>query len=277
MDIELLRTFLEVSRTLHFGHAADKLFVTQSTVSARIRQLEAAIGAPLFTRARNNIRLTPSGRRLLGHAQAIVNTWNRARQEVTVDEDAGRPLAAGGVPSLWDVLLQDWIHDLHREMPEFSLRLEVHSEDMLLRQLHDASLDLALLLDAPQTPALSSERIATVSLMMVSTYRDLRAADALHRNYVLVDWGPSFALAHADHFPGIPPPVIRLPLGRLARDFLLEFGGTAYLAEPTVALELAGGQLFRVDEAPVIERAAYAVYPKVPGRTEALDRVLSRL
>ena len=62
MDIELLRTFLAVVRTRHFGRAADELCVTQSAVSARIRQLEKTLGKPLFSRIRNNIQLTPEGR-----------------------------------------------------------------------------------------------------------------------------------------------------------------------------------------------------------------------
>ncbi len=61
MDTELLKTFLEVSRTRHFGRAAEALYLTQSAVSFRIRQLENQLGVNLFTRHRNNIRLTSAG------------------------------------------------------------------------------------------------------------------------------------------------------------------------------------------------------------------------
>ena len=50
MDIGVLKTFLEVNRTRHFGQAADNLFLTQSAVSARIRLLEQTLGVPLFSR-----------------------------------------------------------------------------------------------------------------------------------------------------------------------------------------------------------------------------------
>ena len=53
MDTELLKTFLEVSRTRHFGRAAEALYLTQSAVSFRIRQLENQLGVNLFTRHRN--------------------------------------------------------------------------------------------------------------------------------------------------------------------------------------------------------------------------------
>jgi DNA-binding transcriptional LysR family regulator len=73
MDIDLLKTFLEVNRTRHFGRAAENLFLTQSAVSARVRQLEDTIGVPLFTRTRNDIQLTPAGTRLLKYAESILN------------------------------------------------------------------------------------------------------------------------------------------------------------------------------------------------------------
>lgn len=61
VDTELLKTFPEVSRTRHFGRAAEALYLTQSAVSFRIRQLENQLGVNLFTRHRNNIRLTTAG------------------------------------------------------------------------------------------------------------------------------------------------------------------------------------------------------------------------
>ena len=86
MDTELLKTFLEVSRTRHFGRAAESLYLTQSAVSFRIRQLENQLGANLFTRHRNNIRLTPAGERLLPYAESLMNT--------AVGEEGGRAFAA---------------------------------------------------------------------------------------------------------------------------------------------------------------------------------------
>ena len=110
MDIDLLKTFLEVHRTRHFGKAAENLYLSQSAISARIRLLEDQVGAALFTRDRNDIRLTPIGRKLLSHAESIVTAWNRARHEVSLGGDAEQSLVIGGTPSLWDILLQDWLH-----------------------------------------------------------------------------------------------------------------------------------------------------------------------
>jgi len=61
MDIELARTFLAVVETGSFLDAADKVHVTQSTVSTRIRTLEQQLGRPVFERSKTGATLTPAG------------------------------------------------------------------------------------------------------------------------------------------------------------------------------------------------------------------------
>ena len=116
MDLELLRTFLEVNRTRHFGEAAEALHLTQAAVSARIKQLESLLGARLFDRLRRDIRLTPEGSRLIRHADLLISGWRKARQEVSFG-GAQQQLAVGGSLRLWDVLLQDWFHRVRRHLP----------------------------------------------------------------------------------------------------------------------------------------------------------------
>lgn len=79
----ITENLLEVSRTRHFGRAAESLYLTQSAVSFRIRQLENQLGANLFTRHRNNIRLTPAGERLVPYAEMLLNTWRLAKRSHT--------------------------------------------------------------------------------------------------------------------------------------------------------------------------------------------------
>jgi DNA-binding transcriptional LysR family regulator len=109
MDTELLKTFLEVNRTRHFGRAAEHLCLTQSAVSGRIRQLEEMLGTALFVRARNNLRLTAHGERLVPYAETILTAWTRVKQDLAVADEAAVVLSVGGLASLWDILLTDWL------------------------------------------------------------------------------------------------------------------------------------------------------------------------
>lgn len=275
MDTDLLKTFLEVNRTRHFGKAADNLFVSQSAVSARIRQLEELVGVALFTRDRNNIQPTSAGQKLVAHAERIVNGWNRARQDLAQGEDNRVQVTVAGEPSLWDIALQDWLHWSRHSQADVGLYVEALSQDAQLRRLLDGSLDLAFLFESPQMTRLLAREVLRIPLVLVASRPGLRAEEALGGDYVMVDWGTSFAMTHARHFPDMPPPRLRVGLGRLARSLLLELGGSAYLAAAMVEDALADGRLHRVADSPVIERGAFAVYPAGHEKQAVIDRLLA--
>jgi len=277
MDIDLLRTFLEVYRTRHFGRTAENLYLTQSAVSARIRLLEEMLGAPLFTRARNDIQLTPAGTRMLKYAEAILNAWNRARQDAALGEEDKVSLAIGASYSLWDILLQDWMHRLYGTMPRVALQAEAHGPEMLIRKLLDHALDVAFMFEPPQMAELEVREVALIKLIMVADRPGLSAREAVGNGYIMADWGTSFAIAHARHFPDMPPPAVRMGLGRMALAFLLHNGGATYLAEQMVSEHLASGRLHRVDDAPVIDRQVYVVYPLASERKPLLEQALGLL
>ncbi len=275
MDTELLRTFLEVSRTRHFGRAADNLFVTQSAVSARIKLLEETVGAPLFHRARNNIQLTPAGQKLVRHAEGIVNLWNRARQQVIVSDDIDVSLSVSGVSSLWDIFLQDWLERILASEQQIMLHVDVQGTELQLRMLRDGTLDLGFMFEMPNEVSLAVRQVACIPLVMVAARPGISAQAALEDGYILVDWGTSFANAHAQYFPDMTPPILRAGLGRIAHSLLIKRGGAAYLAEPMVRHSVDRQELFAVEDAPVIERAAYAVYAEHNDRKPIIESLLS--
>ncbi|MEI2419746.1 LysR family transcriptional regulator, partial [Arthrospira platensis SPKY2] len=82
MDLDLLRTFVEVYRLRNFGAAARSLHVTQAAVSARVKLLERQLGTQLFDRSKREVRVTPEGHRFLHTADIIVSEWRRARHAI---------------------------------------------------------------------------------------------------------------------------------------------------------------------------------------------------
>lgn len=269
MDTELLKTFLELSRTRHFRRAAENLFISQSAVSARIHQLEEQLGVPLFTRERNNIQLTAAGHKLLKFADTIIGVWKRAQLEVAVVEEERSALSVGGVAGLWDDYLQQWLKRVSSELPQLVLSIEAHNAGEILRGVCDRTLDIGFSFEAPRIADLSVTELPGISLIMVSSTAHQKLAEALQDAYIFVDWGTSFASAHANMFPQHQPPSMRVNLGRIACDFILRNGGAAYLAEGAVAADLAAGRLHRVEGAPPVLRAVYALH-----RTDSERRVL---
>ena len=167
MDLELLRTFLELNRTRHFGRAAEALFLTQAAVSCRLKSLEEQLGVSLFERSRREMRLTPEGSRLIRHSEKLIATWRSARQDVSLAE-ASEQLVIGGSLRLWDVLLQRWLHDLRRTYPTLAIISEAQSPEFLTRKLIDGTLDVAIMLEPAQLEIMHVREIATVEFIPVS-------------------------------------------------------------------------------------------------------------
>jgi len=262
MNIEQLQTLLELNRTRHFRRTAEALHITQSTVSARIRNLEEALGVALFRRDPRNLQLTPAGQRLLRYAESILVLWRRAQQDVAMASEARVQLAVGGLFSLWDILLQDWVARLRENLPQLALAAETHDHSYLLRRLLDGTLDLVFLYDPPQLEEVLCEPVASVRLRLVADRPGLGLEQALGEDYIMVDWGEHFLLQHARLFPDAPVPARRVNQAQLALRFILAGGGSAYLAEGLIREVLAAGLLHPVVGAPEIQRQAHAVYPR---------------
>lgn len=260
MDTTLLKTFLELSRSRHFGKTADNLYITQSAVSARIKQLEDHLGQQLFTRTRNDIKLTAAGERLVPHAKNILAAWEQARNDVTTSEIQQPSLTIGGVPSIWDIYLTDWLAHFHQQFSNVAIRCESYPPDIMVRKLLEYSIDIGFVFEPLQAEELELEDVCAVEFILVTTRKDDTTALALQNNYIMVDWGVAFAVAHASYFPNLPPPAIRMMKGRMALNFIQACGGAAYLPMPMVVQELAEEKLYRVTDAPTIERNIYAVY-----------------
>ncbi|MFE8072677.1 LysR substrate-binding domain-containing protein [Marinobacteraceae bacterium S3BR75-40.1] len=273
MDIELLKTFLEVSRTRHFGRAAENLYLTQSAVSARVRQLEQALGTPLFLRTRNNIQLTQAGERFRPHAEAALTAWERGRQSVALRDEKVTELALAAPPSLWDSGGQRALVELRARLPDLALNVDMATEGVLIRHLLEDRLDLALCYDAPKRYDLVIRPVFPLQLVLVASKPDQNVGQVQGEPYILVDWGTSFTTQHAEAFAEMAPPGMRTGSGRIALDTLLAADGAAYLPEPVVAPYLEKGALHPVAQAPVFERQVHLAYKKQHPLANLVDRV----
>jgi DNA-binding transcriptional LysR family regulator len=133
------------------------------------------------------------------------------------------------------------------------------------------------MLESPQMADLALKEFATIRFVMVSSRAGLSSNDAVGGDYCLVNWGAWFASAHARHFPDLPTPTVRVGPGRVARALILRRGGSAYLAEPLIVDDLAEGRLHLVADSPVIEREAFAVYPREAENRAFIEKALAML
>jgi LysR family transcriptional regulator, flagellar master operon regulator len=258
VDINLARTFLEIVETRSFQRAAERLHVTQTSVSARVRTLEELLGRTLFVRNKAGAALTAAGERFLPHATTLVQVWARARDQVAVPSGSRAVLAAGCEISLWDPLLLRWLLWMRATHPQLALRTEVGYPHDLLDKVAAGVLDVAIAYAPQQRPGLRVELLIEEKLVMVTTAKRPRVPGPA--DYVYVDWGPEFAAQHGLAFPELSSAAVRAGLGPLGREYLLAAGGTGYFRLDVVRGHLDSGHLRRVPGTPEFLYPAYAVY-----------------
>ncbi|QKJ49608.1 HTH-type transcriptional regulator HdfR [Proteus vulgaris] len=188
MDTELLKTFLEVSKTRHFGRAAESLYLTQSAVSFRIRQLETQLGTNLFTRHRNNIRLTVAGERLIPYAESLMNTWLLAKKEISHASQHSE-LSIGATASLWEAYLTSWLQESYLEREELRIESRVSTRQSLVKQLHARELDLLFTTEAPKMDELESKIIGDITFQLMKIASDKNEEIA---QFIKIEWSADF-------------------------------------------------------------------------------------
>ncbi|WOA53547.1 HTH-type transcriptional regulator HdfR [Dickeya solani] len=266
MDTDLLKTFLEVSRTRHFGRAAESLYLTQSAVSFRIRQLENQLGANLFTRHRNNIRLTPAGERLLPYAENLIGTWQIAKKEVARSQQHSQ-LSIGATASLWEAFLTPWLNELYQQRPLLQLEARIALRQTLIKQLHERQLDLVITTESPKMDELSCQLLGNFSLSLFTT--DNAAAE--ERSYIRLEWGADFHQYENHWLPSDQVPSLTTSSAHLTRQLMSTIGGCAFLPSDW---SQHYPELHPIPEANIVIRPCYAVWLGNSDQQELIKQLL---
>ncbi|HEX4814755.1 MAG TPA: LysR family transcriptional regulator, partial [Nonomuraea sp.] len=142
MQLHQLAYFVAVAETRHFTQAAERMRVAQPSLSKQVKALETDLGAPLFTRARGNVTLTPAGEALLPLARRMLADADTARQEVAQLAGLRRGrVRLGATPSLCAGLVADALARFHRAYPGIELLVEEGGSRDLVRALARGQLD----------------------------------------------------------------------------------------------------------------------------------------
>jgi DNA-binding transcriptional LysR family regulator len=267
VDTELLKTFLEVSRTRHFGRAAEALYLTQSAVSFRIRQLENQLGVNLFTRHRNNIRLTTAGERLLPYAENLMSIWLAAKKEVSHTSQHNQ-LTIGASASLWECLLSEWLITLYQHHSGLQFEARIAQRQSLVKQLHERQLDLLITTEAPKMDEFSSLLIGHFDLALFASSEQMHKEDL---TYLRLEWGPDFQQHEAGLISNDDIPLLTTSSAQITRNLLKNLNGCAFLP-----VEWANNQegLWQVAETKVLSRPLYAIWLQNSDKQSTIKELL---
>jgi len=142
MDIQSIRTFVQVANQGSFTRAAEQLRYAQSTVTMQIQRLEEELGFPLFERIGRNSYLTPGGQEFLPHAVQILHIMQQASTFGKETGDMKGTLRIGVLESLLFAGILPMLTAFRREFPNIDVLLKIGQAAELTTQLKQNQLDI---------------------------------------------------------------------------------------------------------------------------------------
>ena len=164
----------------HFGRAAEASFVSQSTLSAGIRELESLLGVTLVERSRRVVRFTPLGEQVVAKAHRLLR---EAEELSDLVQASGKPLSGelrmSVIPTIAPFLLPRILPRLRRERPNLKLFLREETSDHAVESLHHGRADCVLLALPFATGEVEVEHIADDRLFVALPKDDPRDPPAV--------------------------------------------------------------------------------------------------
>lgn len=259
MDTELAKTFLAVVASGSFIEAAERLHVTQSTVSSRIQRLEEQLGATLFVRNKSGTTLTAAGRLFQRHATILTRTVEQARHDIGAVRRFRSTLTIAGRHGLWENLLLRWLPVFTKLAPDVAVRAFIGFEADLMEALIEGRADIGLMYTPQSRPGLVVERLLEERLVMVSTHP--QPSNEPGPDYVYIDWGSEFFAQHSLAFPDFPGAGLTFNIGWLGLEHILYCGGSGYFPLRLLREHESAGRVHRVPDAPEFSIPAYVCFP----------------
>ncbi len=258
MDLRVLRTFQAAAHLENFRETAERLGLSQPTVSAQVRELEIELGEALFDRTGRRVRLNQAGQVFLPHAEEALRAYDLGRQAVRAHQKiAADRLAVAISPEPARTLLPAALHrycDLH---PRARVSVEVVPSVQLAALVESGSADLGIgqIAADPERYAVHCRELLHDRVVLVARH------DGLDHDQVPADWRSLLqeqrllSYGHPAYWPdllqalehlGVRPRMLRVTQVELTKRFVEEGIGVSFLPERSVRRELLEGRLMEV-------------------------------
>lgn len=275
MQIDLIETFLDLIETRSFHRTAERLQITQSTVSSRLQALETAVGARLFVRSRAGTAPTTEGKRFEPHARALRHEWNQAKRRILVPQRAAYLVRIGIQNDLSALYLGNWVAGFRRALPDTAFYIEPDYSNQMCMDVLTGTLDFAVMFSPKPHPDLHFDSVGEVSYAMISTEAD-RMDLVRPESFVFGHFSPAFEEMHRQLTPDLAGAAVSVGQSASVVSLMMASGGAGYVLEKTAAALVAGDRFRRVADAPVLRQPVYAAI-HLRDRITPLHRKLTRI
>jgi DNA-binding transcriptional LysR family regulator len=142
MNLRFVEAFYWVATLQSVSRAAEKLFITQSAMSARIAALEVELGTVLLDRRDKQFRLTMAGQRFLKHAGRLLELQREIKSEMGGEAPPEVQMRLGAIESVLHSWLIPWVESLRAQYPALELELSVETTPVLIELVRRGAMDI---------------------------------------------------------------------------------------------------------------------------------------
>lgn len=275
MQIELLDTFLDLVETRSFHRTAERLEITQSTVSARVQVLETAVGGRLFSRSRAGTTLTTEGLKFLPHARALRHAWTEAQRAVAPTGDAAMILRIGIQHDIAAGRIANWVWSFRKALTGFAFYVEPDYSIQMCDDVVRGVLDFALVYSPQPAPDLHFVSVGEMTYRLISSKGTTRA-ELNPGHYIRASYSPAFDVTHAALLPEMSATPMSSGQDAAVAGLLQGMGGAAFVLDSTAKALIESGKFAAVTDVEPIQQPAYAVMHQ-RHRTQRTYRRLVRI
>ncbi|MBY0012214.1 LysR family transcriptional regulator [Paenibacillus typhae] len=256
MNIDNIEAFVYINHYGSFNKAAEVLYISQPTVTARIQSLERELDCRVFDRLGKQVHLTDKGKQFLPYAQQILQVYQSGKHQLQAKGHIPNELRIGSTVSVSNYLMPQLLHRLKRKYPHITIKLTTASTDLLIDKLKAKEIDLAFIRKvvnpAIQTYPFCEDPISLyvdaghrLAASGRATLQDIRFETLVFFECGSLDW----MRLHRVFESMEQPPNIEYHVDNLetAKKLVLKQAGICFLPALSVQEEVAEGTLIRVD------------------------------
>ncbi|GGI15405.1 LysR family transcriptional regulator [Gottfriedia solisilvae] len=255
MNIENIEAFIYVIHYGSFNKAADSLFLSQPTVTARIQSLERELNCKLFHRTGKQVMITEEGKRFLPYAQQVVQIYEKGKMHINQKKSQTNELKIGCTVSVSNYVISEIIPKLSVMNDEVHYKMITGSTDELVKKTLNNEIDIAFVRKISH-PSLQSIKLFEDPITLY-VYKDhpfiskqsISIQDIAKENLIFFECGSLDWLRIHRLFENLEsPPNIKIHTdsSEMAKKLILEKFGIAFLPSISVKKEVKDGLLYPI-------------------------------
>ncbi len=271
MNIDNIVSFIYVQRLKNFRKAAEKLYITQPSLSSRIKTLEKDLGVTLLNRNKNKVEITEDGEKFLPFAYEIYNSYLNAKATFQKTESV---ITVGSIISVSTSILPDAVYQYKNNNPHLTVEVITAKTETMLDKLLNNECQV-IITETVDHPDIITEKIYedTVSLFVnpshafANTDRIIGIEEIATEPLICFNSQSTYWQEIVNNFENRhlkPNIVFNIDSLEAAKSVILKDIGISFLPKLSLEKDIASGDLFKVDIDPDLEpkRIIYLSYRK---------------